>query len=1287
MRLHRLFLIAALVLGSTCPVGAVVINEIHYQPASVDGKIHEFIELFNPDPQAVSLAGWRLAEGVEFTFPEGAEIAGGGYAVVCRNRQALETRFQLSGVEVFGNFLGSLDNAGETVLLVDAFNAFVDAVPYRDRLPWPEGAAGKGASLQRLCPGAPSWDPSSWTGLHLPTPLAPNARTLCPPPAPPPPAVVISEIFYHPPVGDGPRAPGDDGEALEFVELHNPGASAIDLGGWQFSEGIEFTFTAGTLIPAGGFLAVCRNQEAVRARFPGSPVLGNYLGKLSNSGERLALLDASGHLVDAVLYGESGDWPYAADGEGRSLEKIAVTGSGYDPANWSTGSLPPGRFQTLTGEGSAGPGVIQRFLLSVNGPGQYVIDNVVLEDVSQPGVNLLPDGAFDAGQDGWTALGNAAASRWHPSAGKDGSGALLLITNGYCPAVDCGTSNGVAADIQGGLNRDGRFRVSMDILYAGGSTEFRGGLYGGAAASTEVLASPGQPNSSSSDPLPPFITRVRRFPEEPRSTDAVAITALVRSEAPAEVTLIYNSGGSDAAVALLDDGLHRDSRAGDGVYGGEIPPFSHNTQVRFRMVAVDSAGRRGEFPRLFNPDLPRRRELWGYYINDLQPASGLPIYHLLLDGVNGNDWQQVNNRLNCQDLRSASFAFKGDLYPDVRARFRGNTACVVKKRNFKVVFNRGRYFRGVKKINLNSQWTDKSLVREHLAWEFFRDLGAPYMQTEYVRLHVSGSYYGLYLYLEHPDSRFLERNGLDPDGNLYKSKQPPRLDKVPVGVARHVERDYPLFWEEETNPGGDFSDIAGFVGAMHDDGRKPEGPSVDFWQSRSVEEMIIAYQIGQVVLNNIDSFAKNHFLYHDLRSDRWGFITWDMDLTFGKFFAPEAIGFGREVGTLNDIMMCNPPPVTFPIPTPLDPWFTTTVLDFQPYNWLIDFFFRAGRDHYHRAYLTRLWDLLEEKFRADLYGDRLAALARFLAAEQAEDFNRWERYPTNVPGFPEDMLRNLEIVKDQIACHREFLRDFITSWDPGIPDHPKVKFTEILYNPEAADQALEFIELQNVSGRPVDVSGWSIEEGIQFVFPPESVLPAGEFAIVARTPAGFRARYGDREVPHLFGPYLGRLANEGDTLRLRDAGPGYPATIDYVRYEGEGQWPELLPGQSLELSGAARDLDGNNPENWKASAVLGGTPGRAKLPFSRGDANGDGGLDVSDPIFLLTALFLGGPQPPCDDAADADNDGEESLTDAIFVLRFLYLQGPEPPPPFPGCGLEPGEDDLSCKEYAACTKN
>ncbi|MBN1443499.1 MAG: hypothetical protein JXA90_12385, partial [Planctomycetes bacterium] len=64
----------------------------------------------------------------------------------------------------------------------------------------------------------------------------------------------------------------------------------------------------------------------------------------------------------------------------------------------------------------------------------------------------------------------------------------------------------------------------------------------------------------------------------------------------------------------------------------------------------------------------------------------------------------------------------------------------------------------------------------------------------------------------------------------------------------------------------------------------------------------------------------------------------------------------------------------------------------------------------------------------------------------------------------------------------------------------------------------------------------------------------------------------------------------------------------------------------------------------------------------RGDANSDGSQDISDAIYILSCLFLGGPCPTSACAADSNNDGSRDISDAVFLLSFLFLGGPAPAP-------------------------
>ena len=81
-------------------------------------------------------------------------------------------------------------------------------------------------------------------------------------------------------------------------------------------------------------------------------------------------------------------------------------------------------------------------------------------------------------------------------------------------------------------------------------------------------------------------------------------------------------------------------------------------------------------------------------------------------------------------------------------------------------------------------------------------------------------------------------------------------------------------------------------------------------------------------------------------------------------------------------------------------------------------------------------------------------------------------------------------------------------------------------------------------------------------------------------------------------------------------------------------------------------------------------------PFRRGDASGDGGLDLTDGVAILNFLFAGASQPECLDAADTDDDGAVQINDAVGLLNYLFSGGPPPPAPFEECGADPTDDDF-----------
>ncbi len=169
--------------------------------------------------------------------------------------------------------------------------------------------------------------------------------------------VRINEIMYH----AAPVMPEDPRK--EWIELFNAGTNAVSLAGWQLTKGVKFTFTNATL-PAKGYLVVAADAAMFSTNYPGvSNIVGNWIGQLSNSGEKIELTDNLGQKVDSVTYYSEGDWALRrmgdvypgqptwwrgwqwttpADGGGKSLERINAAVSGDYGQNWAASTTANG---------------------------------------------------------------------------------------------------------------------------------------------------------------------------------------------------------------------------------------------------------------------------------------------------------------------------------------------------------------------------------------------------------------------------------------------------------------------------------------------------------------------------------------------------------------------------------------------------------------------------------------------------------------------------------------------------------------------------------------------------------------------------------------------------------------------------------------------------------------------------------------------------------------------------------------------------------------------------------
>ncbi len=148
-----------------------------------------------------------------------------------------------------------------------------------------------------------------------------------------------------------------------------------------------------------------------------------------------------------------------------------------------------------------------------------------------------------------------------------------------------------------------------------------------------------------------------------------------------------------------------------------------------------------------------------------------------------------------------------------------------------------------------------------------------------------------------------------------------------------------------------------------------------------------------------------------------------------------------------------------------------------------------------------------------------------------------------------------------------------------------LRVTELMYHAPQGD-AQDYIELQNIGGEPLDLTGLRFTAGVDFTFP-SMVLAPGECTVLVSDTAAFQLGYGTDI--NIAGEYAGRLGNNGEDIVLQLAAP-LEAAIMRFRYSDTWYPATDGGGESLTIqdpTGAA--VTWNDPESWRSSEP---TPGR-----------------------------------------------------------------------------------------------
>ena len=1100
-------------------------------------------------------------------------------------------------------------------------------------------------------------------------------------------------------VADIEAAPGTDGVDFEkneeeWIELFNRGDQTVDLSGWEFSEAIQFDFPENTTIGAGEFLVVANDASSLQNKYPQlTNVVGDFNGKLANSGERIRLLDAIGNPADEVHYFDGGRWDDRADGWGSSLELLdpdADNSSGgawlaSDEARnseWHTYTYRGNGERTVRGE----PSVWNEFAFGLlDGAGEVYVDEIsVIEDPDGEAKQLIQNGSFDTGTlDHWRTLGNHQRT----SIANDGGNLVMHVVADGATEYQGNQLETTLVDNHR-IDADGTYEISFRAKWISGSRQINSRFYFNRAPKTthlivpERAGTPGLPNSRLQSNIGPTYEELVHSPLVPKPNENISVSAsAVDPDEIQSMTLWFNVDEREwrSLPMTLGDA---------GNYSAEIPGQSDGAVIQFYVEGSDTRGATSTFPGA-------GRESRALVIVDEDASNGpLHEFRLVMTDADSRHLHTPTNSLSNQRLGS-TVIYQGEAFYDTKVRLKGSfVGRNVRRVGFNIAFNSDQKFRGVhKKVSIDRSThanlgVDEILLKHAAAhaggiptmYDDLIDFVSPRRtHTGKAALRMSG-FDDIYL-----DSQF--DNGSD--GTLYEYEvfrwptttvdgDPESLKRAggggdPNGFANIDFRDQGVDKESyrwtnlivSNRTRDDYGQIIELHQAISASSSEIEAASrsvidTDQWMRTLAFQSLVGPADAAFTGGNIHNFR----LY--ARPDgKVMYMPWDWDSAFQISTSASLTGSGR----LSRLVRA-PANLRVYYGHMLDIVATTLNGDYMS-RWTDHYgelggqnfanrlrFFEARSDFATNRIIDRDAPPIEFSIAtpkpivvADtavtvqgtgwvnikelrLQGSDEPLDVTWSASDGARVADTWQaRIPVG-PGMSTVTLEAFDFQGESIGSANVSVESTIENR----PLQDFLRISELHYNPSSAD-GVEFIELTNVSDNvPINLTGVVVADGPSepLTIPVGTTIQPGQYVLLVSDIAAFVAQYPAVSSEQVIGEFPGRLSDGGERLAIFDADG--TVLIDFV-YDDDAPWPLEADGSGASLQ--RRNFTATDADAWFAAAP---NPGSADLV---GDFNADGVVDVTD-IELLSQAARS-VDPPL--AFDLDGNAVVDEVDRRFLIE------------------------------------
>ncbi|MDG1854047.1 MAG: lamin tail domain-containing protein [Verrucomicrobiales bacterium] len=1078
----------------------------------------------------------------------------------------------------------------------------------------------------------------------------------------------------------------------QWIEIANKSNSPMNLGGWDFGDGVEFKFPEQTILDPGEHACIAARQKDFIQAYPDARLLGTFDGNLSRSGERIVLRDSNKNPVDDIRYHDSGRWSSAPDGGGSTLELRDLDADNFTAEAWSQSdesSRTKWKNYSYRGSASSSGGPDSQwseFNVGLLNAGEVLIDDIsVIEDPDGQAKQILRNSNFSDDTNHWRLRGNHRHSEIIEDPEEPGNKVLRVVATSGTGHMHNQMETTLLSRVRNGTD----YEISFRARWVSGTNLLHSRLYFNRLAHTTVIERPehvGTPsaiNTSSQENIGPTYYQLNHEPAVPNSGQTVRVS--VKADDPEGINsmrLYYSVNGR--SFKSLTMGIK------GGKYYATIPAQTKKSVVQFYVRGRDQEGALSFFPAA-GPD---SRAL--YKVDDgLAATNGWHNFRIVTTNADRDFIHKETEVMSNDRIGVTVIDRENDIYYDVKMRLKGSERARSQdpRVGYNFRFGSDQLYRGIHR----SLAIDRSEGVGSGQLEILFDImiansgGIVSRYYDFIKVLAPMDRHtrGATLQMARYDEVLMESQfGENGEGNLFEYEllyypttnsgaglKRPQPDGVTGTSVRNLGDDpekYRWFFLKRNNKeANNFEPIMNYAKLFSRSGS-------DF--EREVENVVnvdawfrgMAYAVLSGAGDNAGAGSQHNGMYYAFPDGRVMFLPHDMDFAFSSSRSitanPECSKLTQNeirrriyYGHLQDII------TTTYNRSYMSKW-TNHLKELDPsQNWNGHLSYVNSRSS---NVLSQIRSIPEIQFsisspstietQKNIVGINGKGWINVREVRvkgsdenlplQWSDKNTWE---LSLPAAPGRQTFNLEAIDFSGQVIGNDSVTIISSAESEPASSQNIVVSEIMYHPadpsiteiEAgftdADQ-FEFIELLNIGDKIIDLSGSRFVNGIDYEFESGSLLGSGDRIVIARNRSAFLNRNPDASswlATKEFSNSTG-LANGGERLRL--LGIASDEIRNFV-YDDKRPWPEGADGSghSLNLINAQNSPDHSLSENWTMSSELGGTPGQGDDGLSQENLDQDNdGLSA----FAENALGTSDDSPNAPFMISFDGEGKTIIT-------------------------------------------